>query len=121
MAVQQEISNTRARLRRRVRKGAALLDRECPGWEKKIDMSNLQMSSGSRCILGQVFVNGFSSGYYKGIAALRLVETNADDRQAQLHGFNLGDEDLKIFIEGQVWDWLAGYWIREINNRRATA
>ncbi len=38
-----------------VNAAAVLLDTVCPGWERRIDVDYLQMTSASRCVLGQVF------------------------------------------------------------------
>jgi hypothetical protein len=39
----------------RVAKGAALLDREEPGWEQRIDLETLALDDPCKCILGQLF------------------------------------------------------------------
>lgn len=49
----------------RVRKGAKLLDKEYPGWEKRIDLSILDLESTCDCILGQLY-----GGYGAGLEAL---------------------------------------------------
>jgi hypothetical protein len=41
--------------RSRVERGAALLDAQSPGWEKKIDPGTLDISSIDNCVLGQVY------------------------------------------------------------------
>ncbi|RJQ34955.1 hypothetical protein C4568_01755 [Candidatus Parcubacteria bacterium] len=41
---------------RRVARGVRLLDRKGPpGWRSKIDLEKLEIRSGSRCILGQIY------------------------------------------------------------------
>lgn len=37
-----------------VARGAEWLDKVNPGWERKIDLSNLKLADGCRCIIGQV-------------------------------------------------------------------
>lgn len=37
-----------------VERGAALLDEKMPGWASKIDLEELQLESGRRCVLGQL-------------------------------------------------------------------
>lgn len=39
----------------RVSRGAALLDRKVPGWENRIDLDRLDISSTANCILGQLY------------------------------------------------------------------
>jgi len=41
--------------RRAVAKGAALLDERTPGWASKIDLEELYLGDGRRCVLGQLF------------------------------------------------------------------
>jgi hypothetical protein len=38
----------------RVERGAALLDRHVPGWEKRIDLETLDIASSEFCICGQL-------------------------------------------------------------------
>lgn len=38
-----------------VAKAAALMDRLAPGWERKVDLSTLDINSPEHCIAGQVF------------------------------------------------------------------
>lgn len=39
----------------RVARGAALLDEKHPGWDRLIDLETLDMTSGTRCVLGQLY------------------------------------------------------------------
>jgi hypothetical protein len=41
----------------RVRRGVRLLDREKPGWERKIDLDRLDLGHTCNCVLGQVYGN----------------------------------------------------------------
>lgn len=43
------------KLRVRVERGAAWLDKVAPGWESKIDHQALDLTDNDACILGQVF------------------------------------------------------------------
>jgi hypothetical protein len=38
-----------------VRRGARLLDREAPGWERKIDLDTLDLEHTCNCVVGQVY------------------------------------------------------------------
>lgn len=49
---------------RRVKKGAALLDRKATGWHEVIDTGRLDMNSPLYCVLGQVY-NEFFYGIVK--------------------------------------------------------
>jgi hypothetical protein len=39
----------------RVARGMAFLDRVMPGWETEVEVNKLNLSSGCRCVLGQIF------------------------------------------------------------------
>src|SRR5437868_296234 len=54
----------------KVLRGAALLDREHPGWRDKIDLALLDLSDRCSCILGQIF-----AFYEEGISALWGIDT----------------------------------------------
>jgi len=131
------VSKIRRRCRDRVKRGAALLDREQPGWADKVDISNFEIWEPNRCILGQVFMNvkfksKYSSGYSRGLIALKFAKVDGSEdedvmefgeKKAAHYGFTIGvnDEDeigeAGIYME-TVWEWLAMYWIREIEKRR---
>lgn len=64
----------RAELQERVRRGIALLDRECPEWRDKIRIERLDLSNSCQCILGQVY-NYFDQG----IEAIGLVSLLDDE------------------------------------------
>lgn len=83
--------SAKGEIRRQVRNGAALLDRELPSWRKKIDPDELDMVDGDRCVLGQLFnpthdPDAADQGYCRGCAYL-FDETLDGDAEAQGHGF----------------------------------
>lgn len=41
----------------RVARGVALLDEKLPGWDRRIDISELALSNCYRCVLGQLYGN----------------------------------------------------------------
>src|SRR5215211_4856802 len=47
------MTTSQTKTAKRVVRGAALLDREAPGWERKIDLPTLDMSSTTACVVGQ--------------------------------------------------------------------
>ena len=61
------MATTTAVLKRRVERGAALLDAEQPGWAPRIDVPTLRMRNPFSCVLGQLYGN-----YGKGLGALDL-------------------------------------------------
>ena len=46
----------------RVERGATLLDKKRPGWEKEIDLDNLDMREPKCCIVGQLHEGQFAMG-----------------------------------------------------------
>lgn len=52
--------------------GAALLDQECPGWERRVDLETLDLGSIYCCILGQVFDSEVDNGWNVGTHALGI-------------------------------------------------
>lgn len=93
---------TQIEARERVERGAALLDRERPGWAQRIDCGALNIAYGCDCILGQL------EGSY-GAACARINGAQCDPWG---HGFAA---DLN--------DWMAGCatlqdaWIEAICDR----
>ena len=78
----------------RVARGAALLNEKLPGWDERIDLAGLELSSCYRCVLGQLFARspGPETGselspYGLGIWALDLRGSGAD------YGFDGPDTD----------------------------
>lgn len=74
-----------------VARGAALLDAENPGWALRVDPDLLNMHSGDRCVLGQLYGGGVLQrrympfdGYKIGLVALGLTP-----RGAVRHGFDV--------------------------------
>lgn len=72
-------------LPKNVVRGAEFLDENLPGWEKKIDLETLDLSSTCGCVLGQQLRTGQADRRYDRMRK-RL---GLNDRQADLLGFNL--------------------------------
>lgn len=74
-----------ARIVQNVERGLARLrDEFGDGWVERIDPARLDLSDGSRCVLGQVY-GGYMSGLYElnlGDAEAREFGFQADSRQA---------------------------------------
>lgn len=62
-------------LKKRVEAGAAFLNVVHPGWQKKVNTKILDLGSGSKCILGELY-----DGYADGQSALGLAYG-----EAQIH------------------------------------
>ena len=87
-----------------VQRGIALLDKQCPGWESKIDLVNLSLSEGCNCILGQIY-----DEYNNGVQALFGCDAYAREPYAMTdseyqtiieHGFLTEDDYDELEI---VW------------------
>lgn len=106
---------------RRVRAGAALLDKAMPGWAKKIKPEKLDLSSCNQCVLGQLYrnksrIDGFSAG------SEELGLTNQKGKKcgfdAQLvrdsyYGFSINDEADYARLD-KAWLYEIG---RRVNGR----
>lgn len=66
--------------------GATMLDERVPGWHDKIDLTTIEIVSGTRCILGQLY-----GTYGIGLKELSLNESYR-------FGFTAGSDDLN-----QAW------------------
>jgi hypothetical protein len=110
----------------RVARGAALLDREYPGWHQRIDLSVLDLANSCRCILGQVYRPvahipgqqtswGQEDGYDTGTEDLNLNSGDIVD-----HGFDFCAEDLLLSAGRSpeaLYAELDELWIGEIRKR----
>lgn len=80
----------------RVKAGIKLLQaKHGDGWVDKIDLRKLNLSSGSCCVLGQVY-----GDYCDGQERLGI-----DDTDAEKHGFYLNDEGRYDYDDlGEAWE-----------------
>lgn len=105
----------------RVQAGVELLDRELPGWEHRIDLSDLDMSSGCGCVLGQLFSAEWASAlvseeddpYHYALRQLHELDCTQALAFDVLHW---DDEDL---VEAD-YERLTAAWRNRIEARRAT-
>jgi hypothetical protein len=95
-------------IKERVKAGAALLDREEPGWEQRINLETLNLEESCCCVLGQLF-----QGYSTGVARLDL------DLEAE---FSLGFYRFDPASDREYsWDSLTRAWKALIRERRRQA
>jgi hypothetical protein len=84
----------------RVAKGAAWLDKEVPGWERKIDLSILQLSSCCDCICGQAMADMLEGYYIDGFSRAMDISNSAYNYEwAKDHGFYYYDEHDLVALE----------------------
>lgn len=97
-----------------VKAGAALLDVKYPGWEAKIDLSELDLGKGECCVLGQVY-QGYGNGVKKVLGVDSSMGTSPVMEQLgfSLNGYS--DSTMKAYKR------LTQAWKRLIRKRRDTA
>lgn len=100
----------RSKLIEQVTAGAAWLDENYPGWERKIDLGSLDLRSCSNCVCGQSLRDlaetlNYANGYYYAFKS-RGFQWAVD------HGFAVSIRD--------GWDELERLWVELIKERFAT-
>lgn len=106
--------------RARVRAGAALLDKEEPGWADKINLSTFDITDTMHCVLGQVYndrttryePSGFAVGY-------DLHELGEYDRRFEMDRTTLLGFDANQNAE-EDFPLLERWWRVEIKKRQST-
>jgi hypothetical protein len=98
----------------RVARGAELLDEKVPGWAERISVAELDLSSCSSCVIGQLFAteafNGaglWPSGYDFGV---QIIGVNGWE---SWYGFD------RRFSDTEPWSELNDEWRRVIAERTA--
>ncbi len=99
----------RAITRDLVAAGIKLLDERIPGWEKSIDLEDLELSSSSECILGQLFDHSYGDGL------------NRLDIRGEPYGF----ADYESFVTDRwvdlsTYDLLQEEWVSALEKRPTT-
>lgn len=91
----------------RVARGAAWLDETLPGWERRIDLAQLNLANACRCVLGQISGDYWSAPWPR---------TEMDNRH---YGFVCGapPEDQTI---SEAYSELDEAWISLIKERFAS-
>ena len=80
----------------RVRRGAKLLDKTLPGWEKKIRLHDLDLNNCEVCILGQLY-----RSYFKGLDA--LFDGDLAYKARYLYGFSSLRKDKLMKRLTRTW------------------
>jgi len=94
----------------RVFKGAERLDKNMPGWYRKIDKTKLNMSLCFACVIGQLFLGDYTNG---------LVSLGIYGKSEEF-GFDL-DTDERRFTSGRdkKMKRLTALWVKQIDLRLA--
>lgn len=99
-------------LKKEVEVGAAWMDENRPGWHKRMNIQELDMSKGDRCILGQEYQSFLGSMR----EILPGMDADVQNIWAERHGFLSNDADaIQRFWEYRI---LTDIWIEVINARR---
>lgn len=110
------MSNFTAATMRRVKKGAALLDRVMPGWAKKIRPEKLDLHSCNQCVLGQLYRGRGQNGFDRGATKLGLMAG-----QESALGFDAQETRDSYFgnrgTDENDYDRLDRAWLFEIGRR----
>jgi hypothetical protein len=91
----------------RVARGAALLDEMKPGWDARVDLAELDLSSCRQCVVGQLFGEEFGRWPYEtGLRALGIPFFGEDE-----YGFEKE-------ATGEEYAALTAEWRRVVTARR---
>lgn len=110
-------------MRRAVKRGAKLLDKEMPGWEDKIKLGKLDMQKGVQndenscgCIGAQIaHVDGFNYGSSVGwVSTIQRLFGTFSYPDAERNGFTLYTSS-----GFKNWDYLGELWKDEVRARKA--
>jgi hypothetical protein len=93
--------------RERISRGATILDRHYPGWERRVDVSRLDQGSYDRCVLAQVA--GYGQSYGKGKQNLGALAGLGQGWDGGHYGFDDADSRDN------------GWWKEEIHARLSRA
>jgi hypothetical protein len=96
----------------RVAAGAAFLDEQEPGWDKRVDPNQLDIGASCKCPLGQLH-GSYSDGLLS-TGILDLYGTSADID----HGFMWASRDRFEDVRAEIFV-LTAEWKRVITERRA--
>lgn len=108
-----KLSPTQKIANERVRKGAALLDKDHKGWHREIqDIADVNMQDPNTCILGHVF-----GDFWDGLNIIFPMDSagESEDTTGVLHGFNVRDADNEV--TGVRFEHLHKAWEYEIIKR----
>lgn len=99
-------------IKQRVADGANRLDLERPGWHWDVSLDELDMGSGSACVLGQIY-----GSYDEGRADLKLMGYDGAHWADECLGFDAGF--YQYDNSEREYAALDAAWSREITRRRS--
>lgn len=103
----------------RVQRGAALLDEKWPTWAQDINLSMLDIESGTRCVTAQFAQRKLGRTYWwEALDHLGLTE--GEDGSYITHGFNAESQvDVSEYAQDEAYATLNALWRDLIQKRRA--
>jgi hypothetical protein len=98
----------------RVAAGVGLLDEQEPGWLNKIDLTQFDIASTHRCVLGQVY-----GSFHEGVSNLGLCGDDEQGCRELEYGFDVSDSRMNE----AKWEYadLQKEWVRVIEALRQKA
>lgn len=107
-------------LKQRVQRGAELLDKTAPGWERLVSITELDLGSCFHCVLGQLFQSASHfSGYGAGVHILFPDAGDECYEVSAMYGFTIERLDpTPTDLEPAQMRVLKRFWSDEIRARR---
>lgn len=107
-----------------VARGAAWMDEKCPDWASEINLEELDLTNGYRCILGQTAtcLAGKTRSIYDGYArVVRRLGVNSQGPWVVQHGFQVPWLNLNLTSEEETvaYEMLTIAWKELIRERLA--
>lgn len=93
----------------RVARGALLLDRTYPNWERRVDMEVFDIESLKSCVLGQVY-GDWSVG-------TKLLALDGDRYRQEVNGFEMTETEYHSENVYLIRDQFAEAWADEVHER----
>lgn len=115
-----------------IKRGAALLDKERPGWRDEINLATLDLADDCYCVLGQIF-GRYSSGLFAIWGIERRIHCSewagSSDLQTVVdHGFSIepdleySDNPVDLALpRSRKWRLLQEAWVTELGRQRQRA
>ncbi len=91
----------------KIKKGAALLDTQRPGWRERINTDTLNVARGEHCILGQIY-----GGFGTGLDCLDISGQAAD------YGFSIRTLKYPDLESTTLYGELTRQWIEHLENNK---
>ena len=100
--------NAETILDERIDKGVAWLNANVPDWLDRIDLDRLDLASGCRCVLGQLFAHvvdelGTEDGFTAVWQSDSTLVPHLTSKETETHGFDLATNDEGYMALTEAW------------------